>query len=41
MTFEHEDGFLIYTPGEAADFRKRFRRHGTMYRLRESHIIVR
>ena len=39
MTFEHEDGFLIYTPGEAGDFRKRFRRHGTMYRFGEYNVL--
>jgi hypothetical protein len=32
QTFEREGEFLIYAPGEAGNFRKRFRQHATTFR---------
>lgn len=39
MTFGHEDGFLIYAPGEAGDFPKRFGQHATQYRRGEYNVL--
>lgn len=39
LTFEREDGFLIYAPGEAGDFRKRFGQHAREYRRGEYTVL--
>ena len=39
QTFEREDAFLIYAPGEAGDFRKRFGQHTAHFRRGEYTVL--
>ena len=39
QTFEHADGFFVYTPGEAGDFRKRFAQHTIKFRRGEYNVL--